>query len=154
MIEGQHYQNGYITRDIEKAIAQFQAHCALEKVTSFEVPVEVTTPKGRGIAVSRLAFIWINNLQYELIQPISGLVDIYTEQLPSDDGIRLHHTCMRVTDWNEFRARVTKSNYPVVLEGGSDALKFLYIDAREFVGHYLEYVWMTPERWTAMGGSG
>jgi hypothetical protein len=40
----------------------------------------------------------------------------------------------------------------VVLEGGGDMLKYIYIDAREFVGHYLEYVWMTPERWTALGG--
>lgn len=152
MLEGQHYQNGYITRDIEKAIARFRNYAGVENVVSFEVPVEVTTPKGRGTAVSKLAFIWINNLQYELIQPVSGLVDVYSDALPTDDSIKFHHICMRVPEWNDFRARVDRMGYPVVLEGGSDALKFLYLDARDFLGHYLEYVWMTPERWTQLGG--
>ena len=152
MLEGKHFQNGYITRDIEKAIARFQRLGGVDKVTSFEVPVEVTTPKGKGTAVSKLAFIWINNLQYELIQPVSGLVDVYSDELPADDSLKFHHICMRVDNWDEFRARVTEMGYPVVLEGGGDLLKFLYLDARELVGHYLEYVWMTPERWTQLGG--
>jgi hypothetical protein len=152
MLEGQHYQNGYITRDIGKAIAQFRGRAGVENIVSFEVPFEVTTPKGRGTAVSKLAFIWINNLQYELIQPVSGLVDIYSDALPADDSIRFHHICMRVPEWNDFRARVDQLGYPVVFEGGGDALKFLYLDARDFLGHYLEYVWMTPERWTQIGG--
>jgi Glyoxalase/Bleomycin resistance protein/Dioxygenase superfamily len=152
MLEGQHYQNAYITRDIEKAIEGIRARSAGAKVMRFEGPVEVTTAKARGTAISKLAFIWINNLQYELIQPVSGLVDIYKDELPEDDSLRFHHICMRVPEWDNFRARVDQEGYRVVLEGGSDMLKYIYIDAREFVGHYLEYVWMTPQRWTAMGG--
>jgi hypothetical protein len=152
MIEGQHFQNGYVTRDIDQAMGLLQAKCGLHRVASFEVPVEVSTPYGCGIAVSRLAFIWVNNLQIELIQPVSGLVDIYTERLPSGAGIGLHHVCMRIADWDDFRARAEQGAFPVVLEGGSDVLKFLYLDARDVLGHYLEYVWMTPERWLAMGG--
>jgi hypothetical protein len=150
MLEGEHYQNGYVTRDIEKALVPFRA--LTDRILSFEVPVEVTTPKGRGVALSKIAFIWINNLQYELIQPVSGLVDIYADALPADDGVRFHHICMRVSDWNEFRERVRQQGHSVVLEGGSDSLKFLYIDGRELVGHYLEYVWMLPQYWTAIGG--
>jgi hypothetical protein len=60
---------------------------------------------------------------------------------------------MRVPEWDNFRARVDQQGYRVVLEGGGDMLKYIYIDARDFVGHYMEYVWMTPERWTAMGGA-
>ena len=152
MFEGQHYQNAYITRDIEKAIQGFRARGGVEKVMSYAGPVEVTTPKGRGTAVSKLAFIWINNLQYELIQPVSGLVDIYRDELPADDSLKFHHICMRVPEWDSFRARVDQKGYRVVLEGGNDMLKYIYIDGREFVGHYLEYVWMTPERWTSLGG--
>ena len=105
------------------------------------------------MAVSKLAFIWIDGLQYELIQPVSGLVDIYSDALPDDDGLKFHHICTRVDDWADFRARVDQQDLPVVLEGGGDLLKFLYLDARKLVGHYLEYVWMTPERWASMGGS-
>lgn len=151
MLEGVHYQNGYITRDIEKAIALFSERSGVENVTSFEVTVPVITPRGSGMATNKLAFIWINNLQYELIQPVSGLVDVYTEQLPDDDSIRFHHACMRIDDWDDFRARVDAKGYSVVLEGGSDLLKYVYLDARDYVGHYLEYVWATPERWAQMG---
>jgi hypothetical protein len=59
---------------------------------------------------------------------------------------------MRVDNWDDFRARVDEQPYPVVLEGGSDALRFLYLDAREFLGHYLEYTWMTDQRWSQVGG--
>jgi len=152
MLEGQHFQNAYITRNIEQAIEQFRTRVGVENAISYEVPVEVWTPKGQGIATNKIAFIWVGNLQYELIQPVSGLVDIYSDALPADDSMKFHHICMRVPDWADFRARVDQQHYPVVLEGGSDALKFLYLDARDFLGHYLEYVWMTPERWAAVGG--
>ena len=43
----------------------------------------------------------------------------------------------------------------MVMEGGTPGhLLWLYVDARDTVGHYLEYCWMTPERWAAMGGTG
>jgi hypothetical protein len=58
-----------------------------------------------------------------------------------------------VDDWDEFRARVDAQPYPVVLEGGNEFLRFLYLDARDFLGHYLEYVWTTDERWVQMGGT-
>ena len=43
--------------------------------------------------------------------------------------------------------------YPVVLKGGTPGkLDFCYLDTREWLGHYTEYVWMEPARWAAMGG--
>lgn len=152
MFTGHHYQNGYITRNIEKAIATFREHADTNEIIAYEVPFELTTPQGRGTAVTKLAFVWVDDLQYELIEPVSGLIDVYTEQLPDDDSLRFHHSCMRVPEWDDFRARVDKKGYKIAIEGGSDLLKFLYIDARADIGHYLEYVWMTDERWTQMGG--
>ncbi len=152
MLEGRHYQNAYITRDIDKAVETFRTRAGVKDVMRYEGPVEVITPRGRGTAVNKLAFIWIGDLHYELIQPVSGFVDVYRDELPADDSLRFHHVCMRVDDWDVFRSNVERQHYPVVLEGGSDALKYVYLDARDFLGHYLEYTWMVPERWTAMGG--
>ena len=152
MIEGHHYQNAYITRNLEKAIDAFRTRSGVTDVMRFEGTTQVWTPKGRGDATHKLAFIWINNLQYELIEPVSGLVDLYKDVLPDDDSIKFHHVCNRVPEWEGFRERVKKAGYPVVLEGGDGPLKFLYLDARDYVGHYLEYVWATEERWKAMGG--
>lgn len=61
---------------------------------------------------------------------------------------------MRVRDdWNGFRAAVERQKLPVIMEGGSPGQsQWLYIDARDTVGHYLEYCYMSPERWTQLGG--
>ena len=150
MLEGVHYQNGYITRDIDRALALFRERSGIV-AHSFEVTVPVRTPRGEGEGTYRLAFVQVNNLQYELIQPVSGLIDVYARHLPEDDSIRFHHTCMRIEDWPSFRSRVDASGYRVELEGGSEQLRYVYLDARDFVGHYLEYVWATPERWVQMG---
>ncbi len=152
MLEGRHYQNAYVTRDIEKAIDQFKLCSDIRLQMDTEVTVDVWTPRGNGTQTNKLAFIWVEDLQYELIQPVAGDVALYRDALPDNDQPRFHHICMRVDDWDDFRARVEQQPFPVVLEGGSEALKFLYLDAREFVGHYLEYTWMTDERWGQMGG--
>lgn len=153
MLEGYHFQNAYVTRDADKWIETFRKRAKVDRVLAYEGTTAVTTPAGPGEQTNKLAFIWVGDLQYELIQPIAGAVDIYRDALPAGDGLQFHHICMRVDDWDDFRARVDQQPYPVVLEGGNDLLRFLYLDARAFLGHYLEYVWMTPERWKQMGGA-
>lgn len=152
MFVGKHFQNAYITRDIDRAVADLCAQAGIDKGQWFEAEVEVTTPKGSGPLKNKLAFIWINGIQYELIEPVSGLCDVYREALPDDDSMRFHHICMRVDEWDSFREQVDRQPLPVILEGGDENLRFLYLDARDTVGHYLEYVWMTPERWQQVGG--
>lgn len=151
MIEGHHYQNAYVTRDIEKAIDAFRTRSGVVDVMTIQAETEVWTPGGTGVQNNKLAFIWIDNVQYELIEPVSGLIDIYRDGLPAGDGMKFHHVAMRVDDWDDFRARVDRAGYPIALEGDLGTLKFLYLDARDYVGHYLEYVWTTEERWTQMG---
>ncbi|CAN7373255.1 VOC family protein [Phenylobacterium sp. LjRoot225] len=153
MLEGYHFQNAYVTRDVDKWVEVFRKRAKVDKVIVYEGSTPVMTPQGEGIQTNKLAFIWVGDLQYELIQPISGAVSVYADALPADDGLQFHHICMRVADWDEFRARVDQQPYPVVLEGGGDALRFVYLDARPFLGHYLEYVWMSDERWAQMGGA-
>lgn len=152
MLEGYHYQNAYVTRDVDTAVDGFRQRARVDRVLTYEGSTPVTTPAGAGIQTTKLAFIWVGDLQYELIQPISGSVQLYSDALPEGGGLRFHHICMRVPEWDEFRARVNEQTYPVVLEGGNSMLRFLYLDARPFLGHYVEYTWMTDERWKQMGG--
>jgi hypothetical protein len=152
IIEGKHYQNAYITRNIDKAVTDFQALADVRKLIRYEGTTEVMTPAGRGPQTNKLAFLWVDDLQYEFIEPGPGIVDIYRNELPADDSLKFHHICMRVDDWDEFRARVDKQPLPVVMERGGDTLRFLYLDARKLLGHYLEYVWMNDATWTQMGG--
>ena len=152
MLEGRHYQNAYVTRDLDKGVERLRAQADIRTFFTYEGSAEIATPAGRGLCTTRLAFLWVDDLQIELIQPVSGLVDIYSEALPADDGLKFHHICMRVDDWDDFRARVDRQPFPVVIEGGDAALRFLYLDARSELGHYLEYTWMTDERWAQFGG--
>jgi hypothetical protein len=152
MIEGKHFQNAYVTRNIDKAIERFKARADVRKLLQFEVTTELMTPGGPGNCTNKLAFIWVEDLQYELIQPGPGSISLYRDALPADDSLLFHHICMRVDDWDDFRSRVGKQPFPVTIEGGNEALRFVYLDARDLLGHYLEYVWMTPERWGQVGG--
>jgi hypothetical protein len=151
MLEGRHYQNAYVTRNIAKWIAHFQTHANVRKLLTYEGSIEAWTPAGTITQTSKLAFIWVGDLQYELIEPVSG-ASLFSDALPDDDSLQFHHICNRVDDWDGFRARVDEQPYPVVLERGGDELRFLYLDARKFLGHYLEYVWTTDKIWAQMGG--
>jgi len=151
LLEG-HFQNAYVTRDLDKAVALFRSHYGVDKVLQFQSQVEVKTPAGTGAAVFKTAFAWVGSLQYEFIEPVSGLVQVYQQALPPGDGLAFHHVCMRVQDWEGTRAEIDGGSYPIVLEGETAGVRFVYVDARESLGHYLEYVWMKPEVWSAMGG--
>jgi len=151
LLEG-HFQNAYVTRDLDKAVALFRSHYSVDKVLQFQSQVEVNTPAGTGAAVFKTAFAWVGPLQYEFIEPVSGMVQVYQQALPQGAGFAFHHVCMRVQDWAGTRAEIDRGPYPIVLEGETAGVRFVYVDARESLGHYLEYVWMKPEVWSAMGG--
>lgn len=152
MLLANHYQNAYVTRDIEKALDIFRERYGVPDARYFQAEVEVTTPEGKGLAINKVAFIWIGNLQYELIEPVSGPVDIYRDALP-EQGMRFHHICMRSHDWDATLAEVERQKMPIVYRGDtSSGLKFIYADARDTLGHYLEFTSVPPAVWTAMGG--
>jgi hypothetical protein len=155
MITGHHYQNAYICPDIDAAIAAFATRADIGSVTPFSIEQQIWTPAGMKRVATRLAFIWIGDLQYELIEVLADETGIYGHWQDNGGLMHFHHVCARVPDWDAFRAEVDRQDLPVVMEraGRDDALKFLYLDARRFCGHYLEYTWMTDERWVQLGGA-
>jgi hypothetical protein len=100
----------------------------------------VWTPDGAGEIVLKVAFAQLGKLQYELIEPVCGAVGVYREGLVAADLMRLHHIAMRVDDLAAVRAASERQGRRTVLAGRSGAVSFIYVDARETFGHYLEYV--------------
>ena len=145
MITGHHFQNAYICPDIDAAVAAFAGRADIGNVQPFAVEQQLWTPDGMKRVATKLAFIWIGDLQYELIQVVEDETGLYANYQDTGGIMHFHHICMRVPDWEPFRDTVAAQNLPVVLERANegDALKFLYLDGREFCGHYLEYTWMT-----------
>lgn len=154
MLTGYHYQNAYICDDIDAAIARFRDHADIGDVRVMDIEQMLTTPDGPRRVATRLAFIWIGDLQYELIEVVADETGVYSHYQNNGGVMHFHHTCVRVDDWDSFRAAVDRQTLPIVFERANegDQLKFLYLDGRDFCGHYLEYVWMTDERWGQLGG--
>ncbi len=152
MLEGRHYQNAYVTRDIDKAVERFTARADVRSVVQFETTNEVQTAVGTRLNHVKLAFVWVGDLQYEFLEPVAEAVPMLASMLPDDDRPRFHHSCARVPDWEDFRRRVDEQPYPVVFEGEGSDLKYLFLDTRDVLGHYLEYTWMTDASWQRLGG--
>ena len=47
MLEGRHYQNAYVTRNLDKAVAEFTARADARSAVTFEATTEVLTGEGR-----------------------------------------------------------------------------------------------------------
>lgn len=152
MLEGRHYQNAYVTCDLESATAEFRKYADVRKEVYYESRMEVETPAGPRISHNKLIFIWVGDLQYELIEPIEDIGNLYSAVLTRDSGLKFHHICMRIDDWDEFRGRVDQQPFPLAFEGEAPGVKFLYLDARAQLGHYVEYCWMSDEVWAFSGG--
>ncbi len=146
-----HFQNAYVTRNLDKAIETFRTLYGIETWSTYGGELEVTTPKGKGPATNKVGFGWAGNVQYELIEPVSGQVEMYRDALRDDDEMRFHHVCMRVADIEAARAEVERLKMPIVYSGVT-AVTFFYADARATLGHYLEFVQMPDEIWKIMGG--
>jgi Glyoxalase/Bleomycin resistance protein/Dioxygenase superfamily len=152
MFTGHHYQNAYICPDIHAAIAAMKARGFDGDAKVYEFPQVVATQGGPKSIATKLAFVWVGDMQYELIQVVEDETGVYGHYAPNGGVMHFHHSCTRVDDWDSFRAAVEAQDLPVVFERANigDPLKYLYLDARPLCGHYLEYCWMTDERWTQM----
>ncbi len=50
-----------------------------------------------------------------------------------------------------MRAEIEALGLPLTFEGEVPGLVFIYLDARQTLGHYFEYVWATAEGWEMQG---
>lgn len=158
MLTGHHYQNAYLCDNIEQAITQCRRYGSFGDVPIIDVDQQVKTPLGMKRVKSRIAFLWISNLQVELIETLLDETGVYQRGVPQTsakaDGLFFHHSCARVADWDAFRAAVDQQDLPIAFERADQDsdLKFLYLDARVLCGHYLEYTWMSDAMWQRLGG--
>jgi len=149
-----HYQNAYVTRDLDKAIQTLSEVHGVQGFWPIEADFSLKTPDGEKSARMRVALGWVDKLQIELIQPVSGFTDIYAAYLPADEAdatLRLHHVAVRREDLHAMRAEIARLDAPVVFEGEGPGIQYVLVDARKSLGHYLEYVWATPEGWAMVG---
>jgi hypothetical protein len=147
------FQNAYVTRNLAKGIADLRDKHGVDG-NIMEIPFEtdVVTPHGSGPVIAKVALVWVGDVQLELIEPVSGLGQIYSDALPAGDALAFHHVGMRTFDMDAVRAEARAKGWPIAFQGGGDGFKFTYLDTRDTLGHYLEYVEIRQDMWEMTGG--
>jgi len=145
------FQHGYVTNDLEQAKALFAEKCGIGSYSELEHSLPLVTPRGVEQTDIKVALAFVGDLQVELIEPLGAPGDLlWREVLPSTGfGVVLHHFGFLVpgplSAWNAFRATIGNSEYPIVIEGDFEPAKFVYVDLRDSLGHYYEYLWMQDD---------
>jgi hypothetical protein len=141
------YKLGYVTTDREVAIGRLQERLGIEKFVRFEPSFEARTADGRtGNASLRCAFSAGRHLLIEVLQPVSGLVDIFAEPLSGASGFTLafHHLGVLVDDLDAVKAHASRRGIEPVLESTGDgpvAFSFMKLPVLE---QYVEHFHRTP----------
>ena len=110
-----HYQNAYVTHDIEKAKDLLSRQYGLSDYIGFEMELPVRTPEGEKTLGVKVACAWAGWLQIELIEPVSGAVEPYLPYLPadrSDATPRFHHISLRRDNYDEMQAEIARLGLP------------------------------------------
>jgi hypothetical protein len=152
-----HYQNAYVTHDLEQAMALLGERFGVRDYRVLDVDMVLKTPAGDKPSSVRVAIGWAGDLQIELIQPVAGYVEPYLASLPADpaDAVpRLHHVAVRRDDLAAMREEAGRMGLPLAFESEGGGLACIFLDARQSLGHYLEFVWATPEGWAFVGWPG
>lgn len=139
------FQLAYVTRDLTRARASLSQAMGL---TGWAVVpatgVDLQIPAGATMSM-KVEVAWTGAWQIELIEPMAGATGIYEQGLPPGDGVAFHHVGALIPgtrdDWDRFRATIADA--AIAIEGGRSQMRFIYVDERDTLGHFIEYVWMS-----------
>jgi hypothetical protein len=86
---------------------------------------------------------YIGAIQFELIQPVVDPERLYTDFLPADGAfaIRFHHLGFNQQGVKDVRAleQSLGHDHGIPMATDSETMPVFYADARDRLGHYLEY---------------
>ncbi len=134
------FQLGYVTNDFERAMRELGD---LHAIGSFKQMRDLHLPTGAGReAVAHYALAFKLDLQYEIIAPVAGDVGIYRDALP-DCGyaLRLHHLGRFFSSLPHYEARLetARARWRMPIDYCAFGGFYAYADARQEVGHYMEF---------------
>src|SRR5579871_463992 len=151
---GQLTQMSYITRDLDAAVEHCRTELGLDGFALSDAEIEVLSYGEKRPLHVRAAIVNHGLNQFEIIQPVSGAIEIYTDEVDlSKHILNFHHVAIGVPGdyaaWDELLADVKASDdelaylFPAEPDPSS-MLCFCYVDTRERIGHYTEYLWAHP----------
>ena len=149
---GELFQMSYITRDLDAAMAHCREALGIEEFSTTEADVEVQSfGKMRPLKI-RAAMANIGRNQFEIIQPVAGAIEVYTDEVDlSGHILNFHHIAIAVRggfdNWlallDEVRASGDEFAFLCPAEPTpEDKVCFCYVDTRKRLGHYTEFLWI------------
>jgi hypothetical protein len=145
------YQIAYVTADFKLATSILCDQFGVKEFKGLEgdkvVENRVWTPEGEADIGMRAAIAQVGSLTLEVLEPVSGATGIFTQMLTPGQPLRVHHIGMRCEDIDAVRAEHERHGRQVVMAGSFKTARFMYVDARATLGHYLEYASAPPEYW-------
>jgi hypothetical protein len=151
---GQLTQMSYITRDMDAAVAHCESELGISDFSRSDSEIEVLSfGKKRPLRVR--AAIYNDGLnQFEIIEPVSGATEIYTDEVDlSKHILNFHHVAIGVPGdyaaWEKLLedVRASGDEFAFLFPAEPDPesmIQFCYVDTRKRVGHYTEYLWVHP----------
>ena len=136
---------GIVVRDIEKARDHWMKLLGLEKTPGITIadgdPKNPTEYHGQpSAAQAKLAFITLDNLQIELIEPKGDAPSDWREFLERK-GEGVHHVAFAVKGLGEgYLENDAKAGYPTVQHGGWETGEYGYMDTAAALGVTLELI--------------
>jgi hypothetical protein len=140
------WQFGYVTTDLDRATELMAERFGLADCR--RLPSDTATFLAGDQPVPwevKVAMGARGGLIVELIEPVTGEIDFYTDVLPGggEFAVRLHHvatyTATGDDEWARIEALLAKSNlkvdYTVLIPG---RVRAGYVDTRAELGHWLE----------------
>ena len=139
-------QIAYVTNDIDRATQMFQAVYGVEKwldLARMSGRQTVSINARNGPIEIRAMIAYVGAVQFELIQPIVDPERLYTDFLPADGtfSVRFHHLGFNQEDVEQIRAleQTLARDHLIPMATDSETMPVFYADARDRLGHYLEY---------------
>jgi hypothetical protein len=142
-VYGQVFQTAYITNDMDEAVRVF--------ADRFGVP-DFLRSGPRELAPSdiapmrvEIALAFVGESMIEIIQPL-GLNDSLYRQVLPESGFALvfHHIAHRLhsdAEWDAMLRSAEARGHPIAMQGEASNTRFLYIDTRASLGHFIEYLY-------------
>ena len=152
MLFRNHYQNGYVTRDMDSAKPMVSERFGVTEWVMFDpAEISVMTPPGPREYRTRMALGWSGGLQIELIEPLNDDTrELYSDALAPDakDYVpRFHHVAVRRATLENLRSEIESLGLPLLMAGEVPGFHFYYVDYREQLGHHVELTWASEEMW-------
>ena len=140
-----YYQHAYVTTDWRRAMDEIGG---LHGIGHYmEMPDALFDTGQDRRAIAHFALATKDELQFEIIQPLSGDIAVYQWGLPTEGfGLHYHHQGRHFGDRAAFDAAVAaaKARWAMPIAWDTMGGTYAYFDARADLGHYLEYFCFPP----------